>query len=40
VPLRITGEVASWAPHSAGRLREMKDFLARLAAKGDMRLID
>ncbi|THD36289.1 MAG: NAD(+)--rifampin ADP-ribosyltransferase [Sphingomonas sp.] len=39
-PLRITGEVAEWEGHSPERLREMKDFLARLAAEGDMRIVD
>ena len=39
-PLRILGEVAEWEGHSPERLREMKDFLARLEAEGDMRIID
>jgi rifampin ADP-ribosylating transferase len=39
-PLRITGEVGEWEPHPPERLKEMKDFLARLAAEGDMRIID
>ena len=39
-PLRIVGEVASWEPHPPERLQEMKDFLARLEAEGDMRIID
>lgn len=39
-PLRITGEVETWEPHPPGRLAEMKAFLARLAAEGDMRIID
>lgn len=39
-PLRITGEVEQWEPHPPERLQEMKDFLARLAAEGDMRIID
>jgi rifampin ADP-ribosylating transferase len=39
-PLRILGEVEQWEGHSPGRLQEMKDFLARLAAEGDMRIID
>ena len=39
-PLRIVGEVAEWEGHSPERLKEMKDFLARLAAEGDMRIID
>ena len=38
--LRITGEVPEWKPHSAERLKEMRDFLARLQAEGDMRIID
>jgi rifampin ADP-ribosylating transferase len=39
-PLRILGEIAEWEGHSPERLKEMKDFLARLAAEGDMRIID
>lgn len=39
-PLRITGEVTEWEPHSPERLREMKAFLARLEAEGDMRIVD
>jgi rifampin ADP-ribosylating transferase len=39
-PLRIIGEVDRWEPRSPERLKEMKDFLARLAAGGDMRIID
>lgn len=39
-PLRIIGEVAQWEGHSPERLKEMKDFLAGLAAEGDMRIID
>ena len=39
-PLRILGEVDEWEGHSPERLREMKDFLARLAVEGDMRIID
>ena len=39
-PLRILGEVDEWEGHSPARLREMKDFLARLAAEGDMRIVD
>ena len=39
-PLRILGEVAEWQGHSPERLREMKDFLAKLGAEGDMRIID
>jgi rifampin ADP-ribosylating transferase len=39
-PLRITGAVAQWEGHGPERLKEMKDFLARLAAEGDMRIID
>ena len=39
-PLRIVGEVEQWEGHSPERLREMKDFLARLEAEGDMRIID
>jgi rifampin ADP-ribosyltransferase len=39
-PLRITGEVGQWEGHSPERLKEMKDFLGRLEAEGDMRIID
>jgi len=39
-PLRIVGEVAEWQGHAPERLKEMKDFLARLAAEGDMQIID
>ena len=39
-PLRIVGEVTEWEGHSPERLKEMKDFLARLEAEGDMRIID
>ena len=39
-PLRIVGEVPEWEGHSPERLAEMKAFLARLAAEGDMRIID
>jgi hypothetical protein len=39
-PLRIVGEVSEWEGHSSERLKEMKDALARMAAKGDMQTID
>ena len=39
-PLRVTGEITQWEGHSPERLKEMKGFLARLAAEGDMRIID
>jgi rifampin ADP-ribosylating transferase len=39
-PLRIVGEVTEWEGHPPERLKEMKDFLARLAAEGDMQIID
>ena len=39
-PLRILGEVAEWEGHSPERRKEMRDFLARLEAEGDMRIID
>ncbi len=39
-PLRITGEVTEWEGHSPERLKEMKDFLAKLDAEGDMQIID
>jgi len=40
VPLRITGEVTEWEPHPPERLAEMKAFLAKLEAEGDMQFID
>ena len=33
-PLRVTGEVSRWQGHTPERLKEMKDFLARLKAEG------
>ena len=33
-PLRVTGEVIGWQGHSAERLKEMRDNLARLDAAG------
>jgi len=33
-PLRVTGEVSEWQGHTPERLKEMKDFLARLKAEG------
>jgi Rifampin ADP-ribosyl transferase len=39
-PLRIVGEVTEWEGHSPERLKEMKDFLAKLEAEGDMQIID
>ena len=39
-PLRIVGEVETWEPHPPERVAEMKAFLDRLAAEGDMRIID
>lgn len=39
-PLRILGEIEQWEGHGAERLQEMKDALARMAAEGDMRIID
>lgn len=39
-PLRIVGEVEEWEPHPPERVAEMKAFLARLAAEGDMQIID
>lgn len=39
-PLRVIGEVAEWEPHPPERVAEMKAFLAKLAAEGDMRIID
>jgi hypothetical protein len=36
-PLRIIGEIEQWEAHPPERLKEMKDFLARLEAGGDMR---
>jgi hypothetical protein len=39
-PLRVVGEVTAWEPHPPERVAEMKAFLARLAAEGDMQIID
>jgi len=39
-PLRIIGEVTEWEPHPPERLKEMNAFLARVAAEGDVRIID
>ena len=39
-PLRVIGEVEQWEPHPPERLAEMKAALARMAAKGDMQIID
>ena len=39
-PLRIVGEVEQWEPHPAGRLKEMKDALARMEAEGGAEIID
>lgn len=39
-PLRVVGEVTEWEPHPPERLKEMKDFLAKLEAEGDMRIVD
>jgi hypothetical protein len=39
-PLRVLGEVTEWEPHPPERIAEMKAFLARLEAEGDMRIID
>jgi hypothetical protein len=33
-PLRVTGEVTEWRGHSPERLKEMKDHLERLKARG------
>ncbi|CEJ11888.1 Rifampin ADP-ribosyl transferase [bacterium YEK0313] len=33
-PLRVTGEVTRWQGHSAERLKEMKEHLARLKTQG------
>jgi rifampin ADP-ribosylating transferase len=33
-PLRLTGEVTEWQGHSPERLKEMKDHLERLKARG------
>jgi hypothetical protein len=35
-PLRITGEVSDWTPHSAEQLKAMKDGLERLKRSGAM----
>jgi len=39
-PLRITGEVTEWEPHSPEQLQAMKDGLARLPAEGRDHIID
>ncbi|SMF65712.1 NAD(+)--rifampin ADP-ribosyltransferase [Allosphingosinicella indica] len=39
-PLRIVGEVETWAPHPPERLAEMKAALARMEAEGDAEIID
>jgi len=39
-PLRVIGEVEAWEPHPPEQLRAMKDALARMAADGDMQIID
>jgi hypothetical protein len=39
-PLRVVGEVEQWEPHPPERLAEMKAALARMAAEGDMQIID
>lgn len=39
-PLRIIGEVTEWEGHSPERLKEMKDFLARMEAEGGAEIID
>lgn len=39
-PLRIVGEVESWEPHPQEQLQAMKDALAKMAAEGDMKIID
>ena len=33
-PLRVMGEVTEWQGHSPERLKEMKDFIARLRSEG------
>ena len=39
-PLRVIGEVTEWQGHSAERLQEMRDGLARLKAGGSGEIID
>ena len=39
-PLRITGEVENWQPHTPERLQEMKDGLKRLKEQGVAKVID
>ncbi|WP_338447401.1 NAD(+)--rifampin ADP-ribosyltransferase [Pelagerythrobacter marensis] len=39
-PLKVVGEVAQWEPHPPERIREMKDFLARMEAEGGAEIID
>ena len=38
--LRIVGEVETWEPHPPEQLQAMKDALAKMAAAGDMQIID
>jgi rifampin ADP-ribosylating transferase len=39
-PLRIVGEITEWQAHSPERLKEMKDFLARMEVQGGAEIID
>lgn len=39
-PLRVTGEVLDWQPHSPEQLQQMKESLARLKAAGKDIIID
>jgi len=39
-PLRVIGEVTKWQGHSAERLQQMRDGLARLKAEGSGEIID
>jgi hypothetical protein len=39
-PLRVVGEVETWAPHPPERLAEMKAALARMEAEGGPEIID
>lgn len=39
-PLRVIAEVSNWQGHDPGRLREMKEGLARLQAEGRNQIID
>lgn len=39
-PLRVSGEILDWQPHTPEQLQQMKDGLARLKAAGEDIIID